>query len=121
MKINSFKELIVWQRGMELVRAVYEIILPPAEQYGLQSQIRRAAVSIPSNIAEGKKRRTRKDFLLFLSHADGSAAELETQLLLISSIYPSAHVKRSLELLDEVQRMLTTMIQKLRTPTSSKL
>ncbi len=80
MYVESFKQLIVWQRSMELARALYQATnaMPRSELYGLVSQMRRAAVSIPSNIAEGKKRKTRKDFLQFLRIADGSAAELET-------------------------------------------
>lgn len=80
MKIQSFKQLVVWQRAMELAEEVYRLTesLPSSERFGLISQIRRSAVSIPSNIAEGRQRGTRKDFAQFLRIADGSAAELET-------------------------------------------
>jgi four helix bundle protein len=84
MYVESFKHLIVWQRAIELVKEVYRITdgLPKSEMYGLVSQMRRSAVSIPSNIAEGKKRKTKNDFLHFLRIADGSAAELETQVII---------------------------------------
>jgi four helix bundle protein len=114
-KIQSFKELLVWQRAMELAREIYTITkkFPASEQYGLVSQMRRCAVSVPSNIAEGEKRGTRKDFVQFLRIADGSASELETQLILVSDIYPQIGVTVSLALLSEVQKMLGAMIIKL--------
>ena len=76
--IKSYKELIVWQKSIELVKEVYKATdkLPKAELYALTSQMRRAAVSIPSNIAEGYKRRNRGEYLQFLGIADASAAEL---------------------------------------------
>jgi len=80
--IESFRDLRVWQDGMRLVAAVYEITgsFPVREVYGLSSQIRRAAVSIPANIAEGHCREHLKEYLNFLSIAQGSVAELETEL-----------------------------------------
>lgn len=80
--INSYKDLIVWQRSMELVVEVYGLteLFPKSETYGIISQMRRAAVSIPSNIAEGRKRSTRKDFRQFLIIAYASSSELETQI-----------------------------------------
>lgn len=115
MYIQSFKELVVWQKSMELVKAIYRMSssLPKEEMYGLTSQIRRAAISIPSNIAEGKKRKTRSDFIQFLRIADGSAAELETQLLIIQDLYPVAETISPLRLLEEIQKMLSVMINKL--------
>jgi four helix bundle protein len=82
MAINSFRDLRVWQAGMELVEQVYLLtqIFPKREMYGLASQIQRAAVSIPSNIAEGHTREHSKEFLHHLSIAQASLAELETQL-----------------------------------------
>ncbi len=81
---DSYRELIAWQKAMELVFAIYEITkaFPREETYGLKSQIERAAVSIPSNIAEGQARYSQKDFANFLGHARGSLAELETQLMI---------------------------------------
>ena len=82
MSIESYRDLIVWQKAMELVTVVYGVTekFPKAEVYGLTSQIRRSVVSIPSNIAEGRRRGSRKDFRNFLLHAYGSGAELETQI-----------------------------------------
>jgi four helix bundle protein len=79
---SSFRELQVWQRGMEIVEAVYRISsgFPKVEVYGLASQVRRAAVSVPSNIAEGHTRSSTKEYLHHLSMAQGSLAEVETQL-----------------------------------------
>lgn len=88
-KITTFKELIVWQKAMQLARDVYAytLQLPREELYALSSQMRRAAVSIPSNIAEGKKWKTRADFVHFLRMSHGSVAELETQLILAQDLY----------------------------------
>ena|SRR3989338_4625218 len=80
--INSYKDLIVWQKAMELVVEIYKLTesFPKEELYGLTSQIRRSVISIPSNIAEGSRRVSRKDFRNFLMIAYGSGAELETQI-----------------------------------------
>ncbi len=82
MTISNFRELRVWQTAMELVVAVYDLTrsFPPEERYGLVNQMRRAAVSIPSNIAEGNARESSKEYLKHLSIAQGSLAELQTQL-----------------------------------------
>ncbi len=79
-KIVSYKDLIVWQRSMELVTAIYKLTetFPRAEVFGLTSQMRRAAVSIPSNIAEGRRQSSKRDFRQFLVIAFGSGSELET-------------------------------------------
>lgn len=116
MKIQSFKELIVWQRSMELVKEIYMISdnFPHSEQFGLANQMRRAAVAIPSNIAEGKKRSTKKDFIHFLTIADGSAAELETQIIIAKDLYPKINYHKAEKLLEEVEKMLRVMIKKLR-------
>lgn len=114
MPTTSFKDLIVWQRGIQLTKAVYQCTakLPREELYGLFSQMRRSAVSIPSNIAEGHRRGSKKDFTQFLRISDGSAAELETQLLLAHDIY-RIDTKIADQLLVEVQKMLMSMIKKL--------
>ena len=82
MQIKSFRDLRVWQAGIELVLAVYELTskFPRHEVYGLSSQMQRAAVSVPSNIAEGHTRESTKEYLQHLSIAQASLAELETQL-----------------------------------------
>lgn len=100
---------------MILVKQVYILTkqLPKEEQYGLISQIRRCVVSIPSNIAEGTKRGTKKDYIQFLRIANGSAAELETQLILSKDIYQLKNINEIEELLSEVQKMLAVIINKL--------
>ena len=115
MYINSFKDLVVWQKSIELVKKVYSATskLPKSEVYGLINQMRRAAVAIPSNIAEGKKRSTKKDFIHFLRIADGSAAELETQIIISKSLFKKIDFDKCEALLEEVQKMLTTMIKRL--------
>jgi four helix bundle protein len=84
MAVKHYRELVAWQKAMDLVQAIYEITrqFPRDEQFGLINQIRRASVSVPSNIAEGQGRRMRKQFALFLRIAMGSVQEIETQLLI---------------------------------------
>lgn len=115
MYVESFKQLTVWQRSIQVVKEVYRVSseFPASEQYGLVNQMRRAAISIPANIAEGKKRKTKKDFLMFLRVADGSAAELETLVIIAKDVYPDARFEQVSSLLEEVQKMLTTMIKNL--------
>lgn len=115
MYVESFKQLKVWCKAVELVKEVYRCTgyFPREELYGLTSQMRRSAVSIPSNIAEGKKRKTAKDFVYFLRIASGSAAELETQVIIAKDLYPSFDYSMVVSSLDEIQKMLTVMIQKL--------
>ena len=88
MALRSYQELIGWKKGIELVTDVYRLTqkFPKQEIYGLTSQIRRAAVSVPSNIAEGQGRSTTRDFLRCLSIASGSLQELETQLIIASRL-----------------------------------
>lgn len=99
---------------MTLAKQVYVLCskLPVGERYGLVSQMQRCAVSIPSNIAEGSKRGSAKDFVQFLRIARGSAAELETQMLLTADIY-SLDAKELLALLKEIQKMLEVLIRNL--------
>jgi four helix bundle protein len=84
MAVQSYRQLIAWQKAMDFVAAVYKTtrMFPKEEMYGLTSQLRRAAVSIPSNIAEGQGRQTTGEFRQFLGHARGSLLETETQILL---------------------------------------
>ena len=81
---KSYRDLLVWQKSMALAKQVYKITtgFPSEEKFGLISQMRRAAVSVPSNIAEGQARNTTGEFIQFISHAEGSLAELDTQLTL---------------------------------------
>ena len=121
MKATYYRELIVWQRSIELVKAVCRLssMFPKDELYGLVSQIRRAAVSVPSNIAEGQARRTTGEFLNFLSQAEDSLAEVDTQLVLAVELGFTSidHVKEAAALVDECQRMLKSMRAKLTTST----
>jgi len=95
MKVRNYRNLIVWQRAMDLVEDVYKISsdFPREEQYGLTSQIRRAAVSVPSNIAEGQGRRTTTDFVRHLYIAYGSLREVETQTLIAQRLNYSVDTK----------------------------
>lgn len=117
MPIYSHKDLIVWQKGIKLCKSVYELTekFPKDEIYGITSQMRRASVSIPSNIAEGRSRNTRKDFIQFLRIALGSVSELETQIEIAKQL--SKTNQYSYEeidiLLNEVSRMTMGMIKKL--------
>lgn len=115
--INSYKDLIVWQKAMKLVTEVYVLTekFPSSEAYGLISQMRRAAVSIPSNIAEGNLRGTRKDYRQFLLNAFGSGGELETQIEISKRLFQIKNLNYSKvdSLLNEVMRMLKTIINKL--------
>jgi four helix bundle protein len=81
---QNYKDLLVWQKGVALAKATYNLTkpFPSEERFGLIAQMRRAAVSIPSNIAEGQARRTTGEFVQLISHAEGSCAELDTQLIL---------------------------------------
>jgi len=112
--IHSYKDLIVWQKAMDLVVAVYVLtdLFPKNELYGLISQIRRCSVSIPSNIAEGRRRGSKKDYQHFLIIAYGSGAELETQIEISKrlSFGKNLEYTKADALLNEVMRMLNKMI-----------
>lgn len=118
-KQKNYKGLKVWQKGIEIVEMSYLLTLkfPKQETYGLTSQIRRSAISLPSNIAEGFKRFSRKDFRHFLSIAMGSAAELETQFIIAEKLqYIDLTEKEDLcELIDHFSRMMTKLMQSLNT------
>lgn len=112
--IHGYKKLIVWQKSMDLVIEIYDLTekFPKSEIYGLVSQMRRCAVSIPSNIAEGSKRRTQKDFRQFLIISYGSGSELETQIEIVKRLPYSKNFnfQRVDNLLDEIMRMLNKML-----------
>lgn len=112
--IKSYKDLIVWKKGYELVKQIYLITskMPNYEVYVLQSQMRRSAVSIVSNIAEGTSRKTRKDYCNFIRMAMGSTSELETQLFFCRDLY-NIRVELQLDLLTEISKMLCAIINKL--------
>jgi four helix bundle protein len=107
---RNFKELVAWQKAMDLIATVYEASrrLPADERYGLGQQLRRAAVSVASNIAEGHERRTRGEFRRFLASASGSLAEVETQLLAAEriGILPKSATSKPIALACEVGRIV---------------
>ena len=119
MKNKGYKDLIVWQKSLGLVVAIYELTdkLPYSEKYGIISQMQRSAVSIPSNIAEGSKRGTKKDFVHFLIIAFGSGGELETQIEIIKKLPFGKNLDFSKVdlLLEEIMKMLSVFIRKLKT------
>ncbi len=121
MEIQSYKDLIVWQKSVELVVAIYELTddYPKIEIYGLTSQTRRAGVSIPANIAEGRRLGSKKEFRQFLVIAFGSGAELESHIAVAKKLPFGKNLNFSKvdPLLDEIMRMLNTMIKNL-TPNS---
>lgn len=116
--IRSYKDLLVWQRSTELAVAIYSLTskFPDSERFGLISQMQRASVSISSNIAEGRSRHTRKEFLHFLHIAYGSGSELETQILIAKKVLhlDVLSFKQSESLLEETMKMLTNLIKVLK-------
>jgi four helix bundle protein len=117
-QIHSYKDLIVWQKSMLLVTEVYRItsLYPKQEIYGLVSQSRRCVVSIPSNIAEGRRRGSKKDFRQFLIIAFSSGAELETQIIIAKNLsYVGLNdCEKADALLEEVMKMLNSMINNMK-------
>ena len=116
-EIKSYKDLIVWQKSIILVVEVYKLTekFPKSEIFGLTSQMRRCSISIPSNIAEGRGRGTRKDFAHFLRVSLGSCNELETQFEIVTLLKygdPNKFVEVKC-LLNEIMKMLNIMIKKL--------
>jgi|SRR5579863_7775271 len=112
---ESFKDLIVWQRAVQLSLAIYKLIssFPESERFGLTNQMRRASVSIASNIAEGYGRSSRGEYLQFLGHARGSNLELQTQLIISEGLgFGSDPLRRSAsEFCSEVSRMLVAIMK----------
>jgi four helix bundle protein len=115
-KIMNYRDLIVWARSMDLVEVCYKLSrgIPQSEIYGLISQIRRAAVSIPANIAEGHGRRSLGEYIQHLSIANGSLKELETHLLIAGRLHyvNENETDAVLERCSEIGRMLAGLIQK---------
>jgi four helix bundle protein len=114
---QHYKDLIAWQKAMDLVNTVYDVTesFPKRETYSLTDQLRRAAVSIPSNIAEGQAHHSNREFLHYLRHARGSLAELETQILIAQgrnylSADQAADISRKA---DELSRILSGLINSL--------
>jgi four helix bundle protein len=119
----SYQDLRVWQNAMDLVESVYSETqgFPKEELYGLTSQMRRAAVSIPSNIAEGKGHSTDRDRSLFFCHARGSLLELETQVLIAQRLkfLAAPRAEALLNRSAQLGRMLNSLIQSMRSPEST--
>lgn len=117
--LYSYKELIVWQKSFNLSKGIFKVTVnfPKSETYGLVSQMRRASVSIPSNIAEGYSRGHKQEYLQFIRIAFGSAAELETQLLLAKELgfVDESNFEDLNNLLTEVLKMLNKLISKIQT------
>ena len=119
MEKSNYKNLIVWQKAMDLTADIYKLVkkLPKEELYSLSDQMRRAAVSIPCNIAEGRDRNTDKEFTHFLTIARGSKAELETQLLICVKVnyLNESDISEAMIILAEIGKMLNSLINKLTT------
>lgn len=116
-EIKNYRDLIVWQKAMTLVKQVYETTcsFPKEELFGLTQQIRRAAVSIPSNIAEGNVRGTKPDYVRFLQIARGSLFETQTQIELSRELQflPDSAATGIISTCNEIERMINTLIRKL--------
>lgn len=117
MAVLSYRDLIAWQKAMDLVAEVYRLTasFPKSEMFGLTNQLRRCAVSIPSNIAEGQGRSTTKDFVHFLHIARGSLQEVETQLAIAARLnfLPAADFQSSAGRTGELARILNGLIRSL--------
>ena len=115
---QSFKELVVWQRAVQMTLAIYKLTasFPASERFGLTNQMRRAAVSVASNIAEGYGRSTKGEYVQFLGHARGSNCELQTQLVISKELdFGTEQLHVAVESLSgEVNKMLTAIMSKLR-------
>lgn len=118
IKSKSYKDLLVWQKSIDLVSNVYKLTekFPKSEIYGLSSQMRRAAVAIPSNIAEGQRRAHTKEFIQFLHISYGSGAELETQLEISQRLYKMGNSEYTNIVLDleVIMKMLNSLISSLK-------
>lgn len=116
-KIKTFRDLKIWQKGIELIKEVYKVSkdFPKEEQYGLSAQMRRSSISIPSNIAEGFRRRYSKEHKQFLSIALGSCAELETQTVIAKELdYINKESETILlEFIDHISRMIVNLDKKI--------
>jgi four helix bundle protein len=116
--IQSFRDLVVWQKGVDLVTEIYRLTqkFPKDELFGLTSQIRRAAVSIPSNVAEGRGKSSKGEFQQFLHHSMGSLAEVETQIIIAQNLgyLTAAEIEPVMEIIAEVGRLLNGLLTSLK-------
>ncbi|WP_414728244.1 four helix bundle protein [Zhongshania aliphaticivorans] len=117
MDRRKYQKLLVWQEAMDLVAGVYRVTerLPVTERFGLCQQLRRAAVSIPSNIAEGAGRHSDKEFIRFLNIANGSLPEVETQLLIALQLKYIEEINELQNSIDKIFAMLSSLKRKLKT------
>ena len=117
--MRNYKNLKIWEQGIELVKQIYVLVeqLPSTEKFGLKSQITRAVVSIPSNIAEGCSRNSEMEFKRFLEIAMGSLFEVQTQLIIIQELdfIKSEDLKSIFELLETEAKMINGLINKIKT------
>ena len=117
MTVKNYRDLVVWQKSMQLVKLVYQLVkmLPREETFALSNQMRRAAVSIPSNIAEGYDRNSRKEYVHFLNIARGSNSELRTQLQICVEIgyLTEEDVCNAIKTAEEVSKMISVITKKL--------
>ena len=116
MAIQTHKNLEVWSLSVQLVKSIYKITgdFPTHEQFGLSSQMRRCAVSVPSNIAEGGGRQSNGEFLRFMYVALGSLSELETQLIIAAELHYVEDATDYLELIEEIRRKMLNFIKYLK-------
>lgn len=123
MEVKSYKDLTVWQKAIDLAESIYRItaLFPNEERFGLINQMRRCAVSISSNIAEGKGRNSLNDYIHFLYMARGSLFELETQLTLSKKLNFVEQSEEIEELINEVRKMLHALINKLKEINNNKV
>ncbi len=115
--VSSYRDLLVWQKGITLVKLIYQLTasFPPEERFGLIAQMRRAAVSVPSNIAEGQARHTTGAFVQFIAHAEGSLAELDTQLVIATELAycNGTNISEITTLIVELRKMLNALRRRL--------
>ena len=121
-KVNTHHDLDVWKRSISYVTKIYELTetFPSEERFGLISQIRRSAISIPSNVAEGAARRSDKEFLQFLYISLGSVAELETQLIISNNLKFMESSDQLLSELNEIKKMTLGLIKYVKSKTGNK-
>ena len=116
-KTRSYRDLVVWQKAIELAKLIYPLSarFPADERFGLTSQIRRASVSVPSNVAEGQARHTTGEFVQFISHAEGSVAEVGTQLVIAVELdfVTKKQADPCFDLIGEQRRMLNGLRRRL--------
>ncbi|MDD2640530.1 MAG: four helix bundle protein [Arcobacteraceae bacterium] len=114
--MNDYKDLQVWQKSMDLVEDIYKLIkhFPKEETYALSDQLRRAVVSIPSNIAEGQNRNTSKEFVQFLYISLGSVSEVETQILIAQRLHYIEQIEEELNKITKIRKMINALINSIK-------